>query len=1768
MPTPLESLPEGFTLLDENENKQLGQKQSPISQPIDYQLPEGFTLIDEEAPLASSPTGIKRYAQDVAAGAVGSAAATLKGATWIGSAIADTRGSYADQLAGRMREWSQDLTPDDAAFTDQLLMGAGSAATFFIPGLGISRGVSLLSQTPRLASWLGVGVSSAMEAMAEGGDSYQEAKSRGLSDSEANRVAHKTFWSNLALITLTNKAGVFSEAGGGLLRKIVMSSGMEGLQEGAQTGIQNIALGDPLNTKELGTSAAIGAIVGGGMGAITNGADTLIDHYRSKTEGSKPQPTQDAQEAIDIAKVLLTHKDNPQSVEVKPPVMAPKVKDTTTQTISASAKAVTVRENRPNFNGKNVSKYATESVTPDDIPDHLIIKKQASAITEQNQLGEKDTKIVEQTVLIPEVPQQTEGKKKVKLVKSTEAPAAQATAVSSLATTEKEQVVFHRSKKKLKEGMPTFDSYYGTETFKNFFSEEFGPHVYKIIIPRGTAVIDLDKDNAQTREFISMLALDIANKSTRQDTKESYIEFSKQAKLGPVDRDEFYDIWTLKDEILPTLRKLGYAGASFQEEFILTKELIAKLSTDAGQPQATVEAPSAASTTGASSLPTPAATVVPQASVEATVLPAPPEAAISAPAMKVKTPNTAEGVQKLLVKNESRLDVLRESLVKSSTKTKPSIQAKIDQLEGKQLSLTDKMLQLRGRAKDISKATTKLANQEVLSLEEAKIVQVAADIDLVAQEIGTVADIESEEYKNLDVQLTALLTQEAKLYAGLVSKKNISPLTELAPFSDELSRSDVTVDKPIGEVKQEAQTADTLKYPPSDIRGQGKKAYRFANGDIITGETFESMTDEVISSSSTRGGKAEKGYLDPDGVFISDSLLRSIEAPSGKKGKNKKLAKLLSTLKNERGSITFGLGSNMNEEQLKTLSSLRLKFIQLEIEARQQKLSLEEYLRKSGFSEDVITAYKNIKNLPVQAGEVIGYITESQKKYIAELINESGQDIETLKKTYGISSNLDRLTYTEANKLIAGLGPESAETFKLQFDNEDHSKLARSLFEQVWNRVTGVSNKAAQALLSPKSILSVEEAGRSIYNDVDRADINMHRTFAHIMSEKGMSQIMELIPEGTSSAEKVATALDGKISTETLNKTELKAYEAIRDFYDWALNKFVSTKVRPENEIKVREFAKQIPYSPSEDEEQIIKRMKGFRRKNILNTEEMKAVDLLRMRKADYLPHVFDRDSLLYYATTELFLEKNKLGEKRNPKRIHELQELISRLQGGDIILYKSIPKSIQFGHLKKRLGVEGYKLDANVAFHTYLHGFLREIHVTPTLPQLRENYKKLSPALKPYGHAYISDFLGYTQRSPVAQFVRQTEWLRTLGFSPRAAIVNAIGGNLNTMIEGGNPKHIASGLIRAMSKEGRAEFELSGAPVEIQSVRVFLDKTYATRMEKLRYYAGWFFNKVEYGLRSTAYHTGKAKGESLGLSGEDLFYYSMDFMHKTQYRYGKVGMPMGMRGWGGVVFQYSSYSIKTFELMRTWMKEGRSGILKLFTFIMAAEGGEWASRNWLGLDVSGALGFGVRWEDALAAMMSATDDAWEDATRQLTLAKAPSGLVDFSFGPAVDAVIGTTKEFSLPQVLHELSPIQMERLRDFYFSLRYSQDGEYPVFKYSNPSIVSEPTELKYTLNLKDTILKAFGPKPSVDTEAQRQLFNDMLKDREIAKILERFDRALRKGDEKEYTRLLSHYSSIVGDRDMKGVLQQEMKLNMTREERELLKGSDRMFDRMMLPD
>lgn len=231
----------------------------------------GQSLNDARKDLNGINTPIGRLVGSFVQGAL----SVPEGVTGIAEYIGDKTGidplfDYSKSQGDNIRQWIQEIAPSNPNFVEQFASGAGSMAVFLPFGMGaMTLAKSLPFISPKVAGWFGTGASTLLESMTEAGSVYTE--------SHNPEAAEKTFLANMLLIGITNRLGIFNDNIKSGLKKALLSSPLEGLQESAQEIISNGSQGKDINWVNVLNSGIIGAILGGGVGGFSKNIEEMTE---------------------------------------------------------------------------------------------------------------------------------------------------------------------------------------------------------------------------------------------------------------------------------------------------------------------------------------------------------------------------------------------------------------------------------------------------------------------------------------------------------------------------------------------------------------------------------------------------------------------------------------------------------------------------------------------------------------------------------------------------------------------------------------------------------------------------------------------------------------------------------------------------------------------------------------------------------------------------------------------------------------------------------------------------------------------------------------------------------------------------------------------------------------------------------------------------------------------------------------------------------------------------------------------------------------------------------------------------------------------------------------------------------------------------------------------------------------------------------------------------------------------------------------------------
>lgn len=200
------------------------------------------------------------------------------------------------EMADKIDAWVESMRPEEMEFIDYLGEGAGSMLTFFIPGMGIEKGASVLARvSPLAARTFGAVGSAFLEAGVESGSVYDEVLELGGTTKEAEMAAFRTFILNSMLVSVTNRLGIFGDKAK-VWKAALDGMGMEGLQEYFQqvlsntSGLESNARFNLQNTRtgrawdegalDAGFIGGVWGAVGGGVGGATRGRMEMTPQER------------------------------------------------------------------------------------------------------------------------------------------------------------------------------------------------------------------------------------------------------------------------------------------------------------------------------------------------------------------------------------------------------------------------------------------------------------------------------------------------------------------------------------------------------------------------------------------------------------------------------------------------------------------------------------------------------------------------------------------------------------------------------------------------------------------------------------------------------------------------------------------------------------------------------------------------------------------------------------------------------------------------------------------------------------------------------------------------------------------------------------------------------------------------------------------------------------------------------------------------------------------------------------------------------------------------------------------------------------------------------------------------------------------------------------------------------------------------------------------------------------------------------------------------
>ena len=708
--------------------------------------------------------------------------------------------------------------------------------------------------------------------------------------------------------------------------------------------------------------------------------------------------------------------------------------------------------------------------------------------------------------------------------------------------------------------------------------------------------------------------------------------------------------------------------------------------------------------------------------------------------------------------------------------------------------------------------------------------------------------------------------------------------------------------------------------------------------------------------------------------------------------------------------------------------------------------------------------------------------------------------------------------------------------------------------------------------LSPETVFKLDKggAGQQIYRIVDLTEQAKNRFLVDEVS-KFLASAGD-IKVGSDSTVRVGRALDAKLPVEQLNAQEAKLYGFLKDKFDFLYNQMAQQAADSPEGYKKVAYAASKSYKPTVKVVELdadlksvydalaskASALKGNRKLDDLSVDEMEAYkklnktmqdvrhigwvnklspgdrqaySMLRRKVKDYLPHIFDQDELAQTFKNEIDrlegmvrLETKPVELTKLKNRLKGLYEAVNKMHGGGIVKYQDLPRDFRLRFLDVRKGKQGYQLDAMKAYQTYLYGFAKKFYGDPALKQVGELFKQVEPSLRPYARWFIEDWAGLgprTRAQQIAGGIASYQWMTKLGMNPRSALVNYTQ-RLNTIAEVGE-KWSMKGWAKGWTDEGKELFRKSGVAQEVPSV--MMEGVVPAGMERLRQTLGWLFTKVELGNRKHAFLAGYERALAQGLDEKAAMQAGIDLVHKTQFRYGKVGMPKQLRSpLGRLAFQFWSYPIKQVEFM---VKLAKENPLKLAKLLAYAEGGNYLLGEFLNVDMSNAMGVGFNWGEALRTLQEASKGDIRQAYRHIRLVPKESGLLPTGFGPTLDSALEWTKAVErghgTEEALKAVMPIQGVKLWKAWEAVAKGEPGKYPTFDRRDRQI--------QTLTGPELLMETLGPKVKSSSRRYEEGKAFDAAGREYDQLIETIVSQIVRGKLKSASELMSKYGVEASD-------------------------------------
>jgi len=828
----------------------------------------------------------------------------------------------------------------------------------------------------------------------------------------------------------------------------------------------------------------------------------------------------------------------------------------------------------------------------------------------------------------------------------------------------------------------------------------------------------------------------------------------------------------------------------------------------------------------------------------------------------------------------------------------------------------------------------------------------------------------------------------------------------------------------------------------------------------------------------------------------------------------------------------------------------------------------------------------------VREAEKAGRATEAEK-YIAELEKTNIATKTLIKKEVGKGNTVlySGLDPTQIPGTLRGLKNSAKDLWEA-------AETKSATLGKVKRTVRVTVKELKELVFDPASVVTkdpvAKESFKLLINAEEGKNAFLHRNL------KLYEDASQGIKKGSESSINIGKVLDGQRDINTLTQKERKAYDFFKDNYDFLINEFARKACGSEEAYKkiVSEVGKEHPkktkiadlskeraeeyktlsdeakkirgskkVSELKGEERIAYKSKQQEMRDFLNKDYIESLSpgereahLILSRRIDqYLPHLFDPKELLTIFKTNLEVAQVKLAKAtkkgsitKYKNKVNSLTSAITKLEGGEFVAFRQLPKEIFFAFFTKRKGAKGYSFDALKAYETYLHGLARKMFDEPAVKQIAADlYPDIDVGLKPYVGNLVRHYMGYDKHpmDKISNAITTAQWIRTLGFNPRSALVN-LSQRVNTVAFVGERYALqAEKMMLFDRKNTNAIFDKTGITREVPSV--LTEGPPSVGMKAVNDVARYMFNQMELGNRKHAYLSGYLKGldtgKGKGLSGEALTDFAtkegIKAVHETQFRYGKLGMAkMYWNPYARIALQFTSYPLKQARFLYRLFKKDKVGFLKYMAY---AEGINYTLQELLDMDMSNALGFGITWGEGLNTVIALAEGDTRGALRHAKQTiNIGGGLLPSGPGPTVSSALTIAEKAKegkgVEQLGKELTPIMATRLAQAYKAVRDGYEGKYPIY--------DSQGHIRYYATGGQVLQRTVGPRPAEEYEASKAYEAKKNLRLEKTEVLKDMTDAFLSNDDETLIKLYERFGIMPSD---KQIMAEQEKRNLSEEER-----------------